>query len=54
MWDNNSNAKVGVISFIENLFKIISLRKFALTSAALVVPGVTLYIKNCIDSFLSM
>jgi len=39
MCDNNSNAKVGVISLTIDSPKIISFKNLALTPAALVVPG---------------
>ena len=49
MCDNNSKAKVGLISSNETQPKIISFKKLAFTAAALVVPGRTLYMKNLID-----
>ena len=42
MWDNNSNAKFGLISSIIISCNIIFLRKLDLILAALVVPGSTL------------
>ena len=39
MWDNNSKAKVGVISSTMDSPKMISFKKAAFPSAALVVPG---------------
>ena len=42
MCDNNSKAKSSVISSTISFFKIISFKKFAFKTAALVVPGNTL------------
>ena len=39
MWDNNSNAKFGVISSIDTFSSIISSKKLAFSLAASVVPG---------------
>ena len=52
MWDKSSKAKGTEISLIEYLFKMISFKNLALTKAALVVPGITLYMKKFRDSSL--
>ena len=51
--DNNSKAKSISISSKTYSLRIIFLRNLDLTSAALVVPGNTLYIKNSKDLGLS-